>query len=822
MKLKLFFIKMSSLLLMIFAFPVKGETQMLDPYCQLIAHQVKIDIGDNNNSSISLENIALTKSAIADTVVDTIKTAADLSLKELGNVQISPFNVSTIYDLGYRASNSVSGSHFDAPIQKLPFAIQAFTGSFIDDQKPVNIFDVMRYSPGVTYRSNDFNEGNANLTIRGFTIGSIAGGNIQVLRDGFYGPSIFDFTNIARVEVVKGPSSFLYGQVAPGGIVNIITKNPQPTFSSSINAAYGLYNQYRFDGDVTGPILNNLFYRLAASYNQDIHYWKPYDGYSWDVAPSLLWQPDEIVSLSIKYEHFSKIEEPQVMQKPGYNTQVGVLPTESDPNLSGVDVPGLPDDWNSMSFADYRHSNTNGISAWLDFKINDHWDLRTAYSYHYFEVDALFSGNFGMSNNTTFLQGRRFRGQTYTNNGNTYEAKALGKYKFSNLSLQILLGAQYINRDFINWAAQAPNDTSLGIDPIASPLPLWDLRDPSTWNRVVNIPRSALTENKTDYTINYIDKSIYGGTTFGFFEDQLLVLAGLRLTSTESEFTNHIINQSQPKSSTSMVTPQFGVLYKIIPGISFYASYAESFIPGTNRIGNFDGTTRIPEPTKGQGYDIGIKADLIKNRISGTLTFFNITNKNIVNDIAYTDSTGSVKIYGVQSGKQRSTGIEMDATVTMSDDWQIYLSYSYMDAKITEFSGNDDEILSQNPYLLDNSGQRNYKNVKRFHNAPLQMSAPHLGNLWTRYSFSNSFLKGIYIAGGFNYVYDQTLLPDAPQSAHQTYTLLNMLIGYSFLMNGLNMNLDVMGKNLLNEHYRPSQSTRSRPCEVLLTLTVRF
>jgi iron complex outermembrane receptor protein len=64
----------------------------------------------------------------------------------------------------------VSGSRFDAPIRDLPFAIQVFTKAFIEDQKPRDIFDVARYSPGVTYRSNDFNEGNANLAIRGFAV----------------------------------------------------------------------------------------------------------------------------------------------------------------------------------------------------------------------------------------------------------------------------------------------------------------------------------------------------------------------------------------------------------------------------------------------------------------------------------------------------------------------------------------------------------------------------------------------------------------------------------------------------------------------------
>ena len=262
------------------------------------------------------------------------KDLEEMSLEELMDVRVSPFTVSSNLDLGYRASNSVSGSRFDAPTRDLPFAIQAFTETFIADQKPVNIFDVARYSPGVTYRSNDFNEGNANLAIRGFAISSTPG-NIQSLRDGFHGPSIFDFTNIDRVEVVKGPASFLYGQVAPGGIVNVITKNPQPQFAARAQVRVGSYGEYRVEPDITGPIEKGLYYRLAASYDQDMHYWDPYDAHSLDIAPSLLAQPSKRLSMSLKYEHFQKIESPQVMQKPGRDTQAGVVPTRADPNLSG-------------------------------------------------------------------------------------------------------------------------------------------------------------------------------------------------------------------------------------------------------------------------------------------------------------------------------------------------------------------------------------------------------------------------------------------------------------------------------------------------------
>lgn len=748
--------------------------------------------------------------------VSAARDVADMDITELVDVRVSPFDVSTHLDRGYWASNAVSGSRFDTPIRDLPFAIQAFTESFIKDQKPVNLFDVARYSPGVTYRSNDFNEGNANLAIRGFAVSSTPG-NTQVLRDGHHGASIFDFTNIARVEVVKGPASFLYGQVAPGGIVNIITKSPQAQFAATADATYGSYGQYRAEADVTGPLSGTLFFRVAASHDQDLRYWKPYDAHSNNLSPSLRWQPNERIGVSLKAERFRKRESPQLMQKPGYGRQAGVVPTDSDPNLQGVDVPGLPDTWNSMSQVDYRRSDTDAVNAWVDVVVDERWHLRAGYGRQRFEVDALFSGNFGMSNNATFLQGRRLRRQTYANASDTYSIDAVGSYRFDGASLRLLLGAQHLKRRFDNTAGQAPNDPALGSDPIASPLPLWDLRDPSTWNREVDIPLSALTENRADRRTESRDRSFHAGSTVGLFDDRLLLLAGGRLTSTDSQVTDRLNGQSQ-RYTARMVTPQYGVLLKLDPAVSAFASYAESFVPATQALNLPDGSTAPAVPTEGTGYDVGLKAEWLGGRVSGTLTLFDLRNRNIVNDLSQTNTDGTVSIYNVQSGAQRSRGLELDATITPAPNWQVYLSYSRMRARIAEFSGSDAAILAQDPATLDAAGRANYRNAYLLHGAPLQMSAPRLANLWTRYAFADDALRGAYVGGGFNLVRDQTLLPDGPPSARQNYTLLNALVGWTWRTGSGSASLELTGKNLGDERYRPSQSTRARPREFLLTL----
>jgi iron complex outermembrane receptor protein len=295
------------------------------------------------------------------------------------------------------------------------------------------------------------------------------------------------------------------------------------------------------------------------------------------------------------------------------------------------------------------------------------------------------------------------------------------------------------------------------------------------------------------------------------------VLAGWRHTETESQVTDNLVDLAQSQITASAVTPQYGALYQLTPRLSAFASYAESFVPRSQLLKNLDGTNTPASPTKGKGYDLGLKADLFSGRVSGTLTFFDIRNQNIVNDLALTDALGLVTIYNVQSGEQRSRGIELNTTATLTDHWQIYFSYGYMKARIVELSGHDGAILAQDPATLDAAGQANYKTVNLLHDAPLQMSAPHLANLWARYDLTQQGLRGFYVAGGCNYVRDQTLLPDSPRSSAQTYTLLNATAGYGWNWNGRRVSVEFMGKNLLDEHYRPSQSTRARPRELLLT-----
>ncbi len=149
-------------------------------------------------------------------------------------VQLSAFEVSTTQDKGYRAGNSVSASRIDTPIKDLPFAVNAFTQQFIKDTGATDLFDIVRYAPSVTSAGKEFTGGKSIFTIRGF--------DQAPQRNGFVGNTYVDTAAIERVEVVKGPASVLYGQVAPGGTVNYITKRARRENFTQLDVTAGSWH----------------------------------------------------------------------------------------------------------------------------------------------------------------------------------------------------------------------------------------------------------------------------------------------------------------------------------------------------------------------------------------------------------------------------------------------------------------------------------------------------------------------------------------------------------------------------------------------------
>ncbi|MES2696128.1 MAG: TonB-dependent receptor plug domain-containing protein, partial [Verrucomicrobiota bacterium] len=236
-------------------------------------------------------------------------------------ITLSAFQVSTSADKGYRAGNSVSATRIDTPIKDLPFAVSAFTQQFITDIGARDLFDVVQYAPGVTSSGREFNAGNAVYTIRGF--------DQAPQHNGFVGEGYVDTVSVERVEVVKGPASVLYGQVAPGGTVNYITKRPGAKASTTVNGQVGTDSFWRTSVDVNQPLAGkSLLFRFNGAFENGIEYFEPGKQRTTVLAPVVTWRINDRVALTVDYQWFSRRETPPFAHiKP--NIEIVALPPAS-------------------------------------------------------------------------------------------------------------------------------------------------------------------------------------------------------------------------------------------------------------------------------------------------------------------------------------------------------------------------------------------------------------------------------------------------------------------------------------------------------------
>ena len=215
-------------------------------------------------------------------------------------VVMSAFSVDTTMDRGYRATNSISGTSLNTAIQDLPMPLEVITAEFVDDLAATDFEEALSYTSGVftdeDRESSGTNSRGANASYsaelspstRGGLGGSfsnaisIRGYNVQFQnRMGFrvggtvseYGVTlggVLDSLNYERLEVVRGPSSLLYGMGVLSGIVNIIPERPLPEQKTTLSASLGNYGFKRFTAETTGPlnaswIPGDLRYRVAAA-----------------------------------------------------------------------------------------------------------------------------------------------------------------------------------------------------------------------------------------------------------------------------------------------------------------------------------------------------------------------------------------------------------------------------------------------------------------------------------------------------------------------------------------------------------------------------
>jgi len=547
---------------------------------------------------------------------------------------------------GYNPSNSSTATRTDTPLRDIPQSITVIPQEVIRDQGVNRLGEILENAPSITgsFRSpRDFSN---FFNSRGFELEILRNGSPDTL-GADYSYTVTD--NIERVEVLRGPASVLFGLGAPGGTANVIIRRPLQDPFYEIEATIGSFDTYRGSIDLSGPLDDSetVLYRLIASANTTGSFIDFFNRQTYLVAPSLTWQIGERTTLTFDAEYQSIT---------GTKSDWG-LPAEGTvlPNPNG-EVPrdlyrGEP------SLEEDDEINLYRIGYDLEHRFSENWQIRSSLQTVFYEEDVRSALPLN------FLDNQREQPRLYIQSDNFLESYQLDNYVVGNFSTgsiqhQLVAGVNLYREDLRYTDGFEGTLPAINVfNPVYGGITLADLTDV-----VPDQDARFLTQGLGLYLQNQITLT-----------DNLKVLLGGRydFVDQEARFIPFFSEASQQQQAFS---PRIGIVYQPIQPISLYASYSRSFFPAQGRATDISNQF---DPSRGTQYEIGVKAD-ITDRLSTTLALFHLTRSNVVTP------DPNNPLLSVQTGEQRSQGVELDLTGEILPGWNIFAGFSFIDAKVTE------------------------------------------------------------------------------------------------------------------------------------------
>ena len=570
----------------------------------------------------------------------------------------------------------------DTPLRDTPVSVQVVPQQVIEDQNATNVREIVRNASGVNFSSASGSRGE-QFIIRGFSAERFRNG----FRDGFSSSRTqTELANIDRVEVLKGPVSVLFGRAEPGGIINYVTKQPlrEPFYEVGFTA--GSFNFYRPTLDFSAPLTENgeLAYRLNVAYENADSFRDGVETERFLVAPTLSWQISDDTELTLEFSYLNDtrpIDRGLVVLSDG---EVADIPFSS---YLGDPEPR----------EDFDETRTE---LYLDHRFNSNLSLRSFLRY----TTATESGPGATvqiiddsEDDRNFPVGD-FRGDQFYETF-TFQNDLTGKFNTGAIEHTVLFGLEYTN-EFSDSIGER------------RPAGLIDIFNPSAFEVSTDEP----------FEVRFFEE--VRENSFGIYlQDQIAILDNLQLVvggrfdTYNSETTDFNADGEISETEADAFSPRVGIVYQPIEPVSLYASYTRSFTP----VSGSDINDEPFEPQRGTGFEIGVKSEIIKNKLSSTLALYDTTLTNITTE----DPNNSD--FEIQTGEQNSQGIELNVTGEILPGWNIFAGYAYTDATVSE----DNVIPVGN--RINNVPENNF-------------------SLWTTYTLQQGSVAGLGFGAGVFYI----------------------------------------------------------------------
>lgn len=662
---------------------------------------------------------------------------------------------------GYLATQSATGTKTDTPILETPQSISVVTKDQITAQQAQTVTEALRYTPGVSidsYGSSVFFDW---IKIRGFNAPQYLDG-LRLPNDGgaFAVPRIEPY-RLERLEVLKGPSSGLYGQSEPGGLINMVSKRPTWSSHYEVQGTIGSFDRKEAAFDIGGPAGNGEFaYRLVGLgriSDTEIDFTEDNKLF---IAPSLAWRPTRDTTITV-LSQYQRIENDGYQQYvPG---QATLLPNPFGriPQSHYLGEPGF--DNYTLEQASIGYALEHRFNSSLQFRQNARYlDVSN-------DMQAM-RGDYMLDPATfPFVPIPSFdtliRVPIYVDadaRNFTVDNQLQANFSTGLLDHTLLVGLDY-------QKTVSSNESRLPLSPFLTP----------TYYLPINVFNPVYGANpipSADLLFPFLDLHTRQEQTGIYVQDQIkldrftLSLTGRQdWASVETVSTGFYPPAGTYQRDDSARTGRVGLSYLFDFGLAPYLNYSTSFVPNVGASATGGGF----KPTTGEGKEIGVKFMAPGSNLMLTAALFDIRQ----NDILTSDPFNP--LLSIQTDQARVRGYEFEVRGNVTRELEIVGGYSKLDPEITK------SVASANV--------GNY-----MPNVNLEQAS-----LWAKYTWYDGPVAGLGLGGGIRYVGENYGDP-ANTIYIPSHTLLDATVSYDLGYLGRDLegwHAQINGTNLEDEYY---------------------
>ncbi|MBG6186021.1 TonB-dependent siderophore receptor [Flavobacterium sp. CAN_S2] len=608
-----------------------------------------------------------------------------------------------------------------------PQSVQVIGAEIIEQQQAIRLSEVIKNANGI-YVGSARGGAQESFFSRGYDMSAN-----NMFKNGFRynAGSIPEISGLEKVEFLKGGSALLYGNVAPGGILNLVTKTPSFKSGGEITMQAGSYSYYKPSIDFYGPLNKHIAYRFNASYENSESFRDVVKNERIYVNPSFLFNVSDKTQITVQGDYLS------ADWTPDFGT--GII---------GKTILDLPRNTYYGALWSTGKTKSSSASVLVNHDFNNNWKLSFNSSFQSYNRTQKSTAQLSSID----VNGNWKRGLTQADASEKIFGDQLslqGTFNTGSIKHQIFAGVDYEN-------SMAPSYT-FGF--YATPNGTTALTTEATAINLFNYDYS--TQSLTaPYTTRATQLATTDTQRFGVYAQDLIsitdyvkVLAGLRWSWQESEVTTskevigkvngvdtitttleNAIPTTGTKTLNRAYSPKAGLVIQPNKDLSLFASYSNSFTPNT-------GTTvdlQPLDPSIIDQFEVGIKKDFWKGILSTNVTAYQISNNNLAQTVLFAAdgvtpnvNTNLKELVGGTKGK----GIEIDVTAKPTLGLNIIAGYSFNETKISKSSGTSGSLVVGDI---------------------LARTPKHTANLSFFYKLPNGKLKGLTFGAIGNYIGDRT------------------------------------------------------------------